>query len=307
MAQDNRERDRYSERGYGRQYDRQQEQFSDYGEDRYSNSSRYDRDRQGFSNYGSQSGDYDRGNERSYGSNDYGRSQYGQSDFGQSGYGRSDYDRQGGDRYGGSYGSSDRGSDRYGSQDRYGDYDRGSSFGGSRYDNSMSDRNRGFGSDYDNNYDRSGRNYGGSYDRSSRNNRGNREERGFFDKAGDEVASWFGDEDAERRRRQDHSGRGPANYERSNERLLEDACERLTHDRGVDASNINVTADNNEITLDGTVDSRMAKRRAEDCVHDISGVNHVQNNLRVSESNSYSSSGSTYQNTTSTSDTTTTS
>ena len=28
-------------------------------------------------------------------------------------------------------------------------------------------------------------------------------ERGFFDRAGDEVASWFGDEDAERRRRED--------------------------------------------------------------------------------------------------------
>jgi hypothetical protein len=32
---------------------------------------------------------------------------------------------------------------------------------------------------------------------------GDRDERGFFERAGDEVASWFGDEDAERRRRQD--------------------------------------------------------------------------------------------------------
>jgi hypothetical protein len=30
-----------------------------------------------------------------------------------------------------------------------------------------------------------------------------REERGFFERAGDEVASWFGDEEAERRRRED--------------------------------------------------------------------------------------------------------
>ena len=36
-----------------------------------------------------------------------------------------------------------------------------------------------------------------------------REERGFFERAGDEVASWFGDEEAERRRREDarHYGR----------------------------------------------------------------------------------------------------
>jgi hypothetical protein len=33
--------------------------------------------------------------------------------------------------------------------------------------------------------------------------RGNPDDRGFFERAGDEVASWFGDEDAERRRRED--------------------------------------------------------------------------------------------------------
>jgi hypothetical protein len=33
--------------------------------------------------------------------------------------------------------------------------------------------------------------------------RGGHEDRGFFERAGDEVASWFGDEDAERRRRED--------------------------------------------------------------------------------------------------------
>ena len=32
---------------------------------------------------------------------------------------------------------------------------------------------------------------------------GRRAERGFFDRAGDEIASWFGDDDAERRRRED--------------------------------------------------------------------------------------------------------
>jgi len=32
---------------------------------------------------------------------------------------------------------------------------------------------------------------------------GRRDERGFFERAGDEIASWFGDDDAERRRRDD--------------------------------------------------------------------------------------------------------
>jgi osmotically-inducible protein OsmY len=128
------------------------------------------------------------------------------------------------------------------------------------------------------------------------------ESRGFLQRAGDEVASWFGDEDASRRREQDHRqgsgqgtsqsqsqshrGRGPSNYTRSDERIREDANDHLTHDHHVDASHINVSVKDGELTLDGTVDSRDAKRRAEDCVEHISGVKHVQNNLRVQDRSS---------------------
>jgi osmotically-inducible protein OsmY len=128
------------------------------------------------------------------------------------------------------------------------------------------------------------------------------ESRGFLARAGDEVASWFGDEDASRRREQDHRqqgqsqrqshrGRGPANYTRSDERIREDANDHLTHDHDVDASHITVSVKDGELTLDGTVDSRQAKRRAEDCVEHISGVKHVQNNLRVQERSAATSSG----------------
>lgn len=106
-------------------------------------------------------------------------------------------------------------------------------------------------------------------------------QRGFWDRASDEVASWFGDEDAARRREQDHRGHGPRDYTRSDERIREDANDRLTDDWRVDASNVTVTVDKGEITLNGTVASREAKRRAEDVVDSISGVKHVQNNLRV--------------------------
>lgn len=108
------------------------------------------------------------------------------------------------------------------------------------------------------------------------------EDRGFLERAGDEVASWFGDEDATRRRRMDHRGRGPANYTRSDERVLEDVCDALTEDWDLDASDIQVSVQNGEVTLDGTVGSRSDKRLAEDCTDDVSGVGHVQNNLRVS-------------------------
>lgn len=123
------------------------------------------------------------------------------------------------------------------------------------------------------------------------------DERGFFDRASDEVMSWFGDDDAARRRqmdqREDHRGKGPAGYTRSKERILEDANERLMHDSSLDASRITVTCEDNEITLSGTVDSRSAKRRAEDIVDNISGVKHVQNNLRVESRDSYYSETST--------------
>lgn len=83
-----------------------------------------------------------------------------------------------------------------------------------------------------------------------------------------------------------HRGRGPRGYIRSDERILEEAHERLTEDHHIDASNISVTVKNCEITLDGTVDNRAAKRHAEDIVERISGVTHTQNNLRVEKNRS---------------------
>lgn len=78
-----------------------------------------------------------------------------------------------------------------------------------------------------------------------------------------------------------HRGRGPRGYTRSDERIREDVNDRLTDDPIVDASDIEVLVSRGEVTLNGNVDSRTAKRRAEDCADDVSGVRHVQNNLRV--------------------------
>lgn len=209
------------------------------------------------------------------------------------------------------------------------------------------------------------RGYGRDYDR----------DRGFFERAGDEVRSWFGDDEAERRRRIDEarygrdwdrygrepdrygreperygreygrdwdyghrmgleygrprterswgeerwgagerdysrdysrpgywnepayggsaytrlgsyghgpfSGRGPRGYQRTDERVREDVCERLTQDPWIDASDVEVTARTGEVTLSGTVRDRSDKRHAEDLAERISGVREVHNNLRV--------------------------
>ena len=78
-----------------------------------------------------------------------------------------------------------------------------------------------------------------------------------------------------------HRGKGPKGYRRSDERIREDVSDRMMDDGALDASNIEVRVENSEVTLDGTVDSRADKRRAEVLAEHCSGVDHVQNNLRV--------------------------
>jgi osmotically-inducible protein OsmY len=197
---------------------------------------------------------------------------------------------QGGGGYGAErYGEAYRGGRDFGAGTR-GDYGRGSDRGrGSARDYGGGGSQREFGgNDYsrgfygaDQGYGRHGR----DYDQRSG-------ERGFWERAGDEVSSWFGDEDAERRRRMDeqrggmHRGRGPKGYTRSDDRIREDVNDRLSDDPFVDASEIEVSVSSCEVTLSGTVDSREAKRRAEDIAEQVSGVRHVQNNLRVQQQTS---------------------
>ena len=50
------------------------------------------------------------------------------------------------------------------------------------------------------------------YEEQYRGERGQRGDRGFIDRAGDEVRSWFGDDDAERRRQMDEPGRDRDRY-----------------------------------------------------------------------------------------------
>ena len=81
--------------------------------------------------------------------------------------------------------------------------------------------------------------------------------------------------------RPSYRGKGPKNYQRTDEHIREDVCERLTEDDGVDATDIEVAVENGIVTLTGTVHERYAKRRAEDVAESVSGVTDVQNSLRV--------------------------
>lgn len=183
-----------------------------------------------------------------------------------------DYGRVGGHDFGGATG--DYGSSGYASHT--------ADYGDERYFDAR-DRDRG-------RYDYEGA-YGGHqpyrsfrHDTGVRGDRSPRyEERTWFDRARDEVSSWMGDHDAQHRREADgaHRGRGPKGYRRSDERIREDVSDRLTDDSWLDAHGIEVVVSDSDVTLSGTVRSREDKKRAEALAESVSGVDNVQNNLRV--------------------------
>lgn len=188
------------------------------------------------------------------GQQDWNQGNYGQGGYRQDDYGRDDFQRvdngQGGDGrddYGFYQGARrDQGGYQRGNYGQGGDYDRGQS----RY-----------GSNQDGGYQQSGHQGGSSWGQGGGMQRGN------------DVG-------------QSHRGRGPKNYQRSDDRICEDVCDRLSDDHDVDASDIDVSVSNREVTLSGEVDSKQVKRHAEDCADSCSGVEHVQNNLRVKKTQS---------------------
>jgi len=170
--------------------------------------------------------------------------------YGGQGYGRQDYG----------------GAQAYGAQGYAGGTTGGHGWRGSSYE-------RGMGGDY-------GRGYG--YQRE----RGASSGGGFGGQTADPYTQSVADGDFGGWRKNigeggEHRGRGPKGYQRSDERIREDVSDRLSDDSWLDASQIEVAVKDCEVTLSGTVPDREAKRRAEDLAEQVSGVKHVQVNLRV--------------------------
>ena len=216
------------------------------------------------------------------GNYDQGRTQYGRSrdtggqsgstgryagygDFGQGDYsgGRRGYSGQG--NYGQTgYGQGGYGQGRYG-QPSYG-FERDQQYG------------RDYGSSGTSRYGRS--EYGEPGYGSSR---GGRYSQGTF---GTERGGWnepYGEGQ--------HRGKGPKGYQRSDERIKEMLCERLSEDPDIDPSDVTITVAGGMITLEGTVDSRQTKNAIED-IADQFGMQDVQNNLRVQRQGQTGTEGS---------------
>jgi osmotically-inducible protein OsmY len=80
-----------------------------------------------------------------------------------------------------------------------------------------------------------------------------------------------------------HRGKGPKNYTRTDDRIAEEVHVRLTDDRFVDATQIEVYVKDGEVVMTGTVDDRSQKRRAEDIAESVLGVKHLENRVRVKD------------------------
>ena len=78
-----------------------------------------------------------------------------------------------------------------------------------------------------------------------------------------------------------HRGRAPKGYTRSDERIREDLCERLSEDPRVDASDISVSVQSGLVTLEGSIADRSQKHRVEDIADACNGVCDVYNRLSV--------------------------
>lgn len=215
----------------------------------------------------------------------------------------------GGGSFGGGYGSNynyDRGSHQ---QDSYGNrnYGRGNEYD-RRYE-SRNYRNRdNTSAGYDSNYERRYHNerYGNedSHYNNSRHhqagvrniyggdtsNYGNANQGGYdhdwWNRTRNTIASWFGDNDAEQRNsdRQNtgqYRGKGHKNYHRSEDRIREDVCDRLSDDGYLDATDIEVQVQSDDIILTGTVNDRNQKRRAANIAESVSGVRNVENRIWI--------------------------
>lgn len=77
------------------------------------------------------------------------------------------------------------------------------------------------------------------------------------------------------------TGRGPKNYTRSDERIGEEVNDLLAGHGDLDATDIDVQIAAGEVTLEGNVDDRLAKRLAEDLAQSVRGVRDVHNHLRI--------------------------
>jgi osmotically-inducible protein OsmY len=297
----------YENRGYGRP-NRQSDEDMNYGsmnqnrrndwEDRSSNGMRdqYNRGNQWANQWGNSYQDhndqgrmgttpgYDRHNQWQ---NDRQSSQWGNNDHQQQwGNNRQDQWNNNNDRQSSQWGNNDRqqqwndqgNSNQYRDQ-QYSQFQNKNSIGNAYATDRFSNRNS-----WENNTNNNNNQYGNDRSWNNSGNNSNSSDRWGAMGGNDRSSSWMNnDQNRSSMNEGNHRGKGPRGYQRSEDRIKEDIHDRLSDDSFLDASEIEVSMENNNVVLSGSVESRTAKRRAEDIAESVSGVSNVENRLRVAE------------------------
>ncbi|CAG2153113.1 hypothetical protein LMG31506_04747 [Cupriavidus yeoncheonensis] len=92
---------------------------------------------------------------------------------------------------------------------------------------------------------------------------------------GEAVGDLFGT--SERRERPT----GPRGYKRTDDRIRDEICERLSYAQRLDVSDVSVDVKDSVVTLSGTVDNRGQKYYIEELADATYGVSEVNNDIRV--------------------------
>ncbi|MBP0628764.1 BON domain-containing protein [Cupriavidus sp. AcVe19-1a] len=119
-----------------------------------------------------------------------------------------------------------------------------------------------------------------------------REDRGVLynlgRRIGEAVGDLFGTDQREHERKA-----GPRGYQRSDDRIRDQICERLSYARGVDVSDVSVDVKEGVVSLTGSVRERGQKYYIEDLADGTYGVKEVNNDIRVRRVDHGTSAGST--------------
>ncbi|HMI94074.1 MAG TPA: BON domain-containing protein [Polyangiales bacterium] len=228
-------------------------------------------------------------------------------------YGEPDYDRgrpepERGSAYG--YGQADERNGQYGGEPsrRYAqqnrDFGYGNRFGRDEPQEEESNRRGGFGSGaygrrssfgggaYEGGYRGSSGQYGG-YERGNQGYEGSAYGGGFGGGMSLDEGR-FGTRPSYGQSQPRRSGNAPKGYKRSDDRIREDVCDRLSERWDVESGAIEVSVSNGEVTLSGSVPERGMKFRAESISDGVSGVSEVHNQLRVAAQQSRQGQGQSH-------------
>ncbi len=291
--------DSFNERRYDRQRD--EDRYNSQRDER--NPSRHSENRFEHREFDSPQSGGNYGN-RGYGSDENGRDNRNEGSYNNHNYDRSDrssrYGEQSGSGYEGNRGGNnyqrESSNERHGNVNAYGsNRGYGSQYRNDAYADQQFTRNTGRDSHYESSLsgDNSGRNsYSNLGDQNSRQSSRweGRNDEDYNDWSNGRKSRGLGRSETGNHFGESHRGKGPKNYTRSDSRIKEDISDALTDHHGIDASDIEIEISSGTVILKGTVDSRSAKRQAEDAIENVSGVRNVENRLHLKSENHSDSS-----------------